>query len=311
MSTLRLPSILLALSVAAASTGLAATPAHARVEVVATLPDLAAIAQEVGGDQVKVTCLADAAQDPHFVDPKPSLLLPLSRADLLIVNGLQLEVGWLPPLQVSARNPAILTGRPGYLDASAGVRILDAATGKIDRAQGDIHPGGNPHYLHDPRSAVVVATAIGARLGVLDPANRAAYAERAAAFGRAATSLAEAERARFAALPADKRRIVGYHRSLTYIEDWLGLSEQATIEPLPGIAPSPAHVAQVLRTMRETDARVIVQEEYYRRNTSETLARMVGSEMVLLHGGTRFDKGERYLDHVRHTAQEIYDALAR
>ncbi|MCB9730907.1 MAG: zinc ABC transporter substrate-binding protein [Deltaproteobacteria bacterium] len=300
------PTLFLALGAAA----LAAGPAHATLRVVATLPDLAAIASEVGGDKVQVTALADPAEDPHYVDPKPSLLIPLSRADLLIVNGLELEVGWLPPLQASARNAAIRTGGPGYLDASVGVRLMEVPQTRIDRSQGDIHPGGNPHYMHDPRAAIVVAKAIAARLATLDPPNASFYAERAQAFVREAQAVVDAERARFAALPSAKRRVIGYHRSLTYLEDWLGLTEEATIEPLPGIAPSPGHVAEVLATMRETGARVIVQEEYYRRNTSETLARMARSEMVILHGGTRFAKGERYLDHIRHTAQEIHDALS-
>jgi zinc/manganese transport system substrate-binding protein len=290
---------------------LAVSPASARLRVVATLPDLAAIASEVGGPEVEVVALADSAQDPHYVDPKPSLLIPLSKADLLIVNGLELEVGWLPALQASARNKAILVGAVGYLDASVGVRLLDVPEGKIDRAQGDIHPGGNPHYIHDPRASIVVAKAIARRLGALDPAHAGAFEARAAEFGREAQRLVDAERQRFAKLPAEKRRIIGYHRSLNYISDWLGLTEEATIEPLPGIAPSPGHVAQVLQTMRARGARVIVQEEYYRRNTSETLAKMAQSEMVLLHGGTRFQKGERYLDHVRHTAEEVYRALAR
>jgi zinc/manganese transport system substrate-binding protein len=299
------------LSLAAALLGAVPAPSAARVRVVATLPDLAAIAAEVGGDKVEVVALADPAEDPHYVDPKPSLLLPLSRAGLLVVNGLDLEAGWLPALQAAARNPAIQTGASGYLDASVGVRLLDVPQGKIDRAQGDIHPGGNPHYIHDPRSAVVVARALAQRLSALDSPNAGFYQARATAFAREVAAFAEATRARFAALPEAKRRIIGYHRSLTYLEDWLGLSEQATIEPLPGIAPSPGHVAQVLATMRATGARVIVQEEYYRRNTSETLARLSQSEMVLLHGGTRFQKGERYVDHVRHTAEEIFDALSR
>ncbi|MEZ4266774.1 MAG: metal ABC transporter substrate-binding protein [Myxococcota bacterium] len=286
-------------------------PARARVQIVATLPDLAAIAAEVGGDKVQVRALADPAEDPHYVDPKPSLLIPLSKADLLIVNGLDLELGWLPSLQASARNAAILSGASGFLDASAGVRLLQVPQGRVDRAQGDIHPGGNPHYIHDPRSAIVVAQGIAGRLASLDPANAEHYRARAASFAREVQGVVDAERARFGALPAAKRRIIGYHRSLTYLEDWLGLSEEATIEPLPGIAPSPGQVAAVLATMRQTGARVIVQEEYYRRNTSETLARVAKSDLVILHGGTRFQKGERYLDHVRHTAQEIYDALNR
>jgi zinc/manganese transport system substrate-binding protein len=149
--------------------------ASASVEVVATVPDLAALAREVGGDKVSVTALALPTQDPHFVDAKPSLMLKLNKADLLIAVGLELETGWLPVLQNGARNARILPGGAGYLDCSRHVRVLEAASGPVDRSMGDIHPGGNPHYLFDPRQAAGCATAIAAKLAAIDGANAGAY----------------------------------------------------------------------------------------------------------------------------------------
>ncbi len=284
--------------------------AAAKVEVVATLPDLAAIAAEVGGDKVRVTSLATSTEDPHYVDARPNLMLPLNRADLLIVNGLELEVGWLPPLQVGARNGAIQTGAEGYLDASEFVIRLEVPTTKIDRAMGDVHPGGNPHFSFDPRSGARIAKALAEKLSELDPDNRATYEANA---GRLAAELEEVrrtERERFLALPAEKRKLVTYHRSFPYLVDWLELDEVIAIEPRPGIAPDPAHVARVLKTMRADGVRVIIQEEHYPQSTSKTLAKLVGGRLVVIHTATRFTKGERYVEHIRHLAQSIYDALA-
>ncbi len=286
-------------------------PAAAELRVVATLPDLAALAAAVGGDDVEVTALAPPNQDPHYVDPRPNLILPLNRADLLIVNGLELEVGWLPPLQVAARNGRIQAGGSGYFDASAVVRRLEVPTGKIDRAMGDVHPGGNPHFLYDPRQARRVVAALAAHMGRLDPGNAADYARRAAAFDARLAALAGRQAARFGALSAAQRRVVTYHASLTYLFDWLDVEAVQTVEPRPGIPPTPAHTAQVLSTMKARDVRRVVQESFYPRKTSETLARLVDGAVVVLPGSTRFDEGEGYLTHMNDIAERLYDALAK
>lgn len=285
--------------------------AAADLSVVATLPDLAALARAIGGDDVEVTALAPPNQDPHYVDPRPNLILPLNRADLLVVNGLELEVGWLPPLQVAARNGDIQTGGPGYFDASTAVRRLDVPTGKIDRAMGDVHPGGNPHFLYDPRQARRVAAALATHMARLDPGNAAAYTRRAAAFDARLAALADREAARFAALPAAKRRVVTYHASLTYLFDWLDVEAVQTVEPRPGIPPTPAHTAQVLSTMKTRDVRRVVQESFYPRKTSETLARLVDGAVVVLPGSARFDEGEGYVAHIDDITERLYDALAK
>lgn len=147
-------------------------PAHAKVKVVATLPDLAALTTAVGGDLVEVRALASPDEDPHYVDPRPDFILALNRADMVVLNGMQLEASWLNPLLVQARNGKVQSGAPGHVDASTVVQALEVPA-TVDRAQGDVHPGGNPHFLFDPRAARPVATLIGQRLAAIDPPNAA------------------------------------------------------------------------------------------------------------------------------------------
>lgn len=285
------------------------TPARAEIQIVTTLPDLAALAREVGGAHVHVTALTPPGQDPHYTDPRPNLILPLARADLLIVNGLELEVGWLPPLQVAARNARIQTGAEGYFDASTVVTRLAIPHGPIDRAMGDIHPGGNPHYTFDPRAARPITAAIATHLARLDPKNATHYQARARAYDDRLATFAAAQTARFASLPPARRRVITYHPSLTYLLDWLTLTQAITLEPRPGIAPTPAHVARVLEVIRREGIRVIVQESYYPRKTSDTLARLAGAEVIVLPGGT--PDGTDYLTHLTHISDALHAALAK
>ena len=291
--------------------GLAGAADAAALEIAATIPDLAALAKAVGGERVKVTTLAPPNQDPHYVDPRPSLMLPLSRADLLLVNGLELEVGWLPPLLVNARNPKVQLGAAGYLDTSLFVNRLQVPTGRIDRAMGDVHPGGNPHFLHDPRQARKVAAAIADRLSRLDREGAEVYAKNLQTLDAELAALINREAARFRALPPEKRRVTTYHQSLTYLTDWLGLEEVATIEPRPGIPPTPSHVAEVLKAMRATGTRVIVQEDFYQRGPAETLAKLTKGELVIISGGTHFDKGQSYVARMKEIAEKLHHALTR
>lgn len=295
-------------SIAALIAGSSPAVVQAKLQVVATVPDLAAIVQEIGGDAVEVTVLSSPSQDPHYVDARPSSMLPLNRADLLIAVGLGLEQGWLPPLQINARNPKIQVGGEGWLDASQVVDKREVVA--ADRSKGDIHPGGNPHYLFDPRQAVRVARAIATRLAALDPEGAAAYEAGFAKFASEVDAVAGELRARSLALPAERRRVVVFHASMTYLEDWLGLEQVATVEPLPGVPPNPGHVAKVLGTIRHTKARVILQEEFYPREPSGTLAKLSGARLVVVPGGTRASEGERYADHVRKIAELIHAALS-
>lgn len=285
------------------------SPAQARLKVVATLPDLAAIAKAVGGAHVEVTALASPNQDPHYVDARPSLLLPLRDADILILNGLELEAGWLPQLVANCRNPKLGHGQLGYLDASSVVRKRGVVA--ADRAAGDVHPGGNPHFVHDPNAALTIAGLIAKRFAALDPAKATEYASLAKRFQQKLRFVMAATAKKFAKLPAAKRQIVTYHRSLTYLTAWLNLRAVATVEPKPGVAPNPGHVGHVLKTMKRTGARVVVQEAFYPRKTSQTLARLVNGALAVVPGGTQFANNESYIVRTRRTAKVIYDALAR
>lgn len=284
--------------------------AHARLKVVATLPSLGALARDVGGADVEVDVLAAPTQDPHYVDPRPSLIVKLNQADLLVHNGLELEVGWLPRLQVQARNPKIAAGASGVFDASTVVALQDVPTGKIERAMGDIHPGGNPHFLFDPREGAKIASALAERMAALDPGIAEAVRARARTVAADLDKLATSARARVDALPAEKRRVVAYHRSLLYLTRWLGLEEVATLEPKPGIPPDPGHVAAVLQTMKRTGARCLMQEEFYPQSTSKTLAQLTGGTVVVLPGGARFAQGETYAHHIQALVDEVVRGLA-
>ena len=304
------------LTLTAALTALGVTlalPASAELRVVATLPDLAAIAAAVGGPDAAVQVLASSDEDPHYVDPKPSLVLPLSRADLLVVNGLELEIGWLPPLLVNARNAAIQPGAAGHFDASAHVKKLGVTGGQVDRAHGDVHPMGSPHYTVDPRAGRAIALALAERMAKLAPEAADGFRARAKALAASLQELADHGAKSVQALPAAKRKFVAYHDSLSYLRDWLGLDQVATVEPKPGIPPSPSHVASVLTLMRSGgDApRVVLQEAFYPRKTSDTLARLAGAQVVLLPGGTRFAEGETYLTRSRRAQEMIRAALSR
>lgn len=282
--------------------------AEANVDVAATVPDLAALAKEIGGDKVDVISLALETQDPHFVDARPNLALELSKADLLIAVGLGLEVGWLPVLQKGARNPAILTGGAGFLDCSGYVREQEVPTGKIDRSMGDIHPGGNPHYLYSPREAYNCARAIAARLSQLDPDNAAVYGANLRGFGRRLTVRVKAWESRMESFRGAK--VVSYHRSWTYLIDWLGLVDLATFEPKPGVPPSPRHVAKVLQAARKSGAKVILQESYYPSKTGKLVAKKLGGTLLQLPAGAAFRKGETYIQRMDRLVSSLAEALA-
>lgn len=284
--------------------------AEAKVKVVATIPSLAAIAKEVGGDDVEVTSLSFATQDPHFVDARPHLVLALNRADLLVLNGLELETGWLPVLLTGARNAGIQPGTKGYLDTSTLVPLKEIPRQKIDRSMGDIHPGGNPHYLTDPRNGARVARGIADRLAATDVANAADYRRRATALSRAAEALASRETKRYADLPVVERHVVTYHRSLLYFLDWLGLMEIGTIEPKPGISPDPGHIAWLLGHMRKVHADVILQESYYSSRIGKLLAEKAKATLAVLPGGANFEKGETYLGYIARMSETAYQAVA-
>jgi zinc/manganese transport system substrate-binding protein len=285
------------------------TGAMADLRVVATTPDLAALATAVGGEHADVTSLALPTQDPHFVDARPNLALALARADLLIAVGLSLEVGWLPTLQTGSRNGAIQTGARGYLDASTLVPLLEVPRGRVDRSMGDVHPGGNPHFMRDPRRAVQVARGIAARMAQLDADNAAHYRGNAEAFVRQL----DAARARWEAALGALRgaKVIAYHRSMAYLADWLGFEVVEHVEPRPGIPPNPRQVATVLTAARAQGARAIVQESYFPTSTSRLLAERSGTPLVVLTAGPDVRGGQSYLDWMGAVVRQLGAAARR
>ncbi len=276
---------------------------HAAIKVVATVPDLAAIASAVGGDAIAVKSLSLPSQDPHFVDAKPSLALELNRAQLLLTVGLELEVGWLPNLLVGARNPAIQPGSPGHLDCSKFVTRLDIPGGPVDRSQGDIHPGGNPHYLYDPRAALAVGAGIAQRLAELVPDKAASIRANLAAWQKDVDAARLRWERRLA--PLRGQPVLSYHKTWTYLADWLGFVPVGTLEPKPGLPPSPSHIARLLGLARSRKVTLVLQEQHYPEATAQLVASKIPAALVRIPAATNVPAGETYLQHLEVMLQAI------
>jgi len=254
--------------------------AQGKLNVVATTEDLGSLAREIGGDKVSVTSLARGYQDPHFVDPKPSFILAVSRADVLIVVGRELEIGWLPPLLTSSRNSKIQVGGPGYLDASLNVKILEIPTGQITRAMGDVHPLGNPHYWLEPGNGRRIAQAVRDKLSQLSPPNASYFAQRYSDFD---TRLAAGEKRWDAAIaPYKGTKLVTFHRSWPNFMDRWGLDVMGYVEPKPGIPPTPQHTIEVIDEMKRQGAKLIIVEPYFDLKTPQAIANQVGGKVLVL-----------------------------
>ena len=262
--------------------------AAGKINVIAATEDLASIAAEVGGDRITVEAIAKGYQDPHFVEPKPSFLLKLQKADLLLVVGLQLEIGWLPPLITQSRNAKIQVGNPGYLDMSQFCEILEIPTGQVTRASGDVHPLGNPHYWLNPENGRRMAKALQTKFSEMRPADAAYFAEREADFEK---RLTEAEKRWDAAMaPYKGRKVVTYHRSWPNFCERFGLVVVDYVEPKPGIPPTPAHTLEVINTMKRDNIKLILVEPYFDLRTPNSIARAVGGTVLVLMpsvGGTK------------------------
>jgi len=249
-----------------------------KLTVVTATTDIAALAQEVGGDKISVESIAKGYQDPHFVEAKPSFLLKLRQADLLIVVGLQLEIGWLPPLINQSGNARIQVGAPGYLDASQFAEILDIPTGTVTRAMGDVHPLGNPHYWLDPENGRRIAKGIAGKLGDLDPSNTAYYQERFQDFDK---RLAAAEQKWDAEMkPYHGRKVVTYHNSFPNFAKHFSLNVIGYVEPRPGIPPTPSHTIELIGLMKRENCKVILVEPYFDLKTPQAIARDTGGIVV-------------------------------
>ena len=250
------------------------------LKVITTLTDLASLTQEVGGDKVDVEALAKGYQDPHFVDPKPSFLLKLRHADLLISVGLDLEIGWLPPLITQSGNGNIQPAAPGFLDASQFAEILEIPQGTVTRAEGDVHPLGNPHYWLDPDNGRRIAKGIAAKLSEMDPADQAYFQQREQDFEK---RLAEADKKWQAQMaPYHGRKIVTYHRSWPNFAKHFGLDVVGYIEPRPGIPPTPSHTIELVNLMKRENVKLELIEPYFDTKTPDSIARMTGGKVVVM-----------------------------
>ena len=248
----------------------AGTPVARKLNVVATTPDLAALARAIGGDVVDVKALAKPTEDPHFVDAKPSHIVTLNRADVLIEGGAELEVGWLPPLLESARNDRIATGTPGRISASQGVTLLEVPA-TFDRSRGDVHALGNPHFMIDPVNVHLIVGQIADHLAEVDPAHADLFKANLKTFD--ATLEAKLADWQKQLAPYRGGKIVTYHNDFVYLAERFNLEVVETLEPKPGIAPSPAHLAKVISKMRAEKARLILVQPFQNRKTAETVAR--------------------------------------
>src|SRR5689334_20689751 len=220
---------------------LAAAPAFADLKVATSLTDLASVAQLIGGKHVSAQSLCRGFEDPHFVPAKPSLMKAIQHADIFVSTGLELDGGWLPLVLPGSRNPKIQPGAKGFVDASDGVTVLEKPTGTVSRAEGDVHPLGNPHYYLDPKALEVVADHLADVFSGLDPANAADYAANAKAFDqRMETSLAKWQQDM---APYKGASIVTFHRNFIYFADRFGLNLFGTVEPKPGIPPNPRYLS--------------------------------------------------------------------
>ncbi len=285
----------------------------ANLTVVTTTEDLAAIARSVGGANVTVSSIVKGVRDPHFIDAKPGDMSKLRGADLFILVGLDLEVGYESALIQGSRNTKIAIGRPGHLYSSDGISVLDKATAAVSRSQGDVHPNGNPHYWLDPYNARIIATTMAERMAKLDSGNASGYRTRATAFVRSVDN-AMFGSAPVSAIGADKlwswstsgnlsaqvrtagqplggwaakmepyrgQSIVTYHKSWNYFAKRFGLKVVDELEPKPGISPTPGHIAQVVRTIGAENVRIILQEPFYSTRSGQTVASRTSAKLVV------------------------------
>jgi ABC-type Zn uptake system ZnuABC Zn-binding protein ZnuA len=250
-----------------------------KLNVVTSTTDMAALAQEVGGDKINVESIAKGYQDPHFVEAKPSFLLKLRQADLLISVGLQLEIGWLPPLITQSGNPRIQVGAPGYLDSSQFSEILEIPQGTVTRAEGDVHPLGNPHYWLDPDNGRRIARGIANKLADLDPGDAAYFQQRFQDFDKRLS--AEEQKWDSMMRPYRGRKVVTYHRSFPNFARRFGLDVIGYVEPRPGIPPTPSHTLEMIRLMKRENCKVVLVEPYFDLKTPQSIGRETGAQVVV------------------------------
>jgi zinc/manganese transport system substrate-binding protein len=254
--------------------------ADGKLNVMAATEDLASIGREIGGDRISIDSIAKGYQDPHFVEAKPSFILKLQKADLLIVVGRELEIGWLPPIMQQSRNNKIQPGAQGYLDASLGARILEVPTGQITRAMGDVHPLGNPHYWLDPENGKLIAKEIADKLSELRPNDKAYFDQRLMDFTQ---RLDAAEKRWLAAMaPYKGTKIVTYHRSFPNFAERFGLDIIGYVEPRPGIPPTPQHTLDLINEMKRQNVKIVMVEPYFDLKTPNSIGQQTGAQVLVM-----------------------------
>ncbi|MEP6709672.1 MAG: metal ABC transporter substrate-binding protein [Verrucomicrobiota bacterium] len=251
--------------------------AEGKLNVVATLPDFASIAQQIGGDKIDITALAKATEDPHFVDARPSFVVKLRQADVLIDGGAELEIGWLPPLLQNARNPKIEVGKPGRVQASEGIRLMNVPA-DVTRAAGDVHVLGNPHFTVDPIIAKAVAAHIARAFATVDASNTAFYQGNEKKFEDTINAKLQEWGAKM--LPFKGQHAAAYHDSWVYFAHRFGLEIDVFLEPKPGIPPSPSHLTAVIEQMKAQKIKAIIVEPYHNRKIAEKVAASTGARVV-------------------------------
>lgn len=266
----------------------------APIKVVTTIPDLKSITEMIGGNKVSVMSIATGYQNPHFVDPKPSYIISLSNADMFVTVGLDLETGWSPQLLTSSRNNKIQKGAAGYVDASTGVPLFQVPSA-VNRAEGDIHIYGNPHYWLDPMNGKIIARNIANGLERVDPANKAAYEANLQAFDSKIDAKLKEWEAKMA--PFKGTKIIAYHNEWVYFETRFGLQIVDFLEPKPGIPPSPSQLVKVIKEIKADNIKVIVSSPYFTTSSSDVVSKQTGAkELTLATSVGAFDAIKNYYD---------------
>jgi zinc/manganese transport system substrate-binding protein len=286
-----------------------AATALAKLNVVSTTPDIASIAKEIGGEHIDLTTLAKPTEDPHFVDAKPSFIVKLNHADVLLEGGAELEIGWLPALLDQSRNTKLAAGAPGHVSCAQGVQLLEIPS-TLDRSKGDIHAAGNPHYLVDPGNAKIAAQHIADAFCALDSKSADAYRANLKKF----TDALDAKIADWGKImaPYKGQQIVAYHNSWLYFGKRFGLAIDLFLEPKPGVPPTPTHLAEVITKMRAENVHVIIVDPYLNRRTAETVASKTSAtvvEVTQFPGGVKGTEGG-YIQLLDYLVNSVARALA-
>src|SRR6478672_2790451 len=277
------------------------------IKVVTTTTDLKSITELIGGDKVSVSSIATGYQNPHFVDPKPSYIIGLSKADLFVTVGLDLETGWSPQLLTSSRNTKIQKGAEGYVDASQGVGLLQVPS-SANRAEGDIHIYGNPHYWLDPLNGKVIARNIANGLEKVDPSNKSTYEANLQAFFKKIDDKMKDWQAKMAAFKGSK--IIAYHNEWVYFETRFGLNIVDFMEPKPGIPPSPSQLVKVIKEVQSNNIKVIISSPYFTTSSSDVVSKATGVKEVTLATSTAaFPSIKTYFDLFDYDIDKLTAAL--